>query len=280
MIGLKVKKDLEQFFIEDIGNVDLSSELLFRSEEQAEALFVMKEAGVFCGHQVIETGFELLDRDICVEVYVEDGDHVQTGEVIASVKGKVRTILTGERVVLNMIQRMSGIATMTSHAVELLGDSSIRICDTRKTTPGLRMYEKYAVRSGGGFNHRMTLDSGVMLKDNHIAQFGSIEQAVAHVKGRLGHMTKIEVETSSEIEVRQAANAGADIIMFDNCSPTEVASYAQLVPDHIVTEASGGITLNNLATYRDTGVQFISLGCLTHSVKSLDISLRMKGEEK
>ena len=278
MIGLKVRKDLEQFFIEDMGTSDLSSELLFPSDEQSEAQFIAKESGVFCGREVIEIGFRMLDETSRVEIYVTDGDLVQSGDVIASVKGNVRAVLTGERVILNMIQRMSGVATMTARAVEFLDDASIRVCDTRKTTPGLRMYEKYAVRCGGGFNHRITLDGGVMLKDNHIAQFGSIEKAVSHVKKRLGHMTKIEVETSTEEEVREAVKAQADVIMFDNCSPKEVAAYAKLVPYPLISEASGGITLDNLATYRHTGVKMISLGCLTHSVKSLDISVRMKGE--
>lgn len=278
MIGLKVRKDLEQFFIEDLGTSDLSSELLFPEDEQAEAVLISKESGVFCGKEVIEIGFRMLDEASRIEVNVTDGDVVQEGDVIASIKGNIRAILTGERVILNLIQRMSGVATMTARAIELLDDTSIRICDTRKTTPGLRMYEKYAVRCGGGVNHRITLDGGVMLKDNHIAQFGSIERAVSHVRSRLGHMTKIEVETSTEKEVLEAVKVQADVIMFDNCSPKEVEAYTKLVPEPLISEASGGITLDNLASFRKTGVNMISLGCLTHSVQSLDISLRMKGE--
>ena len=278
MIGLKVRKDLEQFFIEDLGTSDLSSELLFPEDEQAEAVLISKESGVFCGQEVIEIGFRMLDEASRIEVNVTDGDVVQEGDVIASIKGNIRAILTGERVILNLIQRMSGVATMTARAIELLDDTSIRICDTRKTTPGLRMYEKYAVRCGGGVNHRITLDGGVMLKDNHIAQFGSIERAVSHVRSRLGHMTKIEVETSTEKEVLEAVKVQADVIMFDNCSPKEVEAYTKLVPEPLISEASGGITLDNLASFRKTGVNMISLGCLTHSVQSLDISLRMKGE--
>ncbi|WP_273850933.1 carboxylating nicotinate-nucleotide diphosphorylase [Guptibacillus spartinae] len=278
MIGLKVRKDLEQFFIEDLGTSDLSSELLFPEDEQAEAVLISKESGVFCGKEVIEIGFRMLDEASRIEVNVTDGNLVEEGDVIASIKGNIRAILTGERVILNLIQRMSGVATMTARAIELLDDTSIRICDTRKTTPGLRMYEKYAVRCGGGVNHRITLDGGVMLKDNHIAQFGSIEGAVSHVRSRLGHMTKIEVETSTEKEVLEAVKVQADVIMFDNCSPKEVEAYTKLVPEPLISEASGGITLDNLASFRKTGVNMISLGCLTHSVQSLDISLRMKGE--
>ncbi|TKD70273.1 carboxylating nicotinate-nucleotide diphosphorylase [Pseudalkalibacillus hwajinpoensis] len=277
MIGLKLKNDLEQFLIEDIGSADLSSELLFHAEDYGEAVFIVKEDGVFCGKEVIEVGFNLIDKDLLVDVYVEDGDAVLQGDVISKVKGRVRAILTGERVILNMIQRMSGISTMTAQSVEILNSSQTRISDTRKTTPGLRMYEKYAVRCGGGYNHRITLDGGVMLKDNHIAQFGSIERAVEHVRKRIGHMTKVEVETNSEMEVREAVRACADIIMFDNCTPLEAASYRSLVPDNIITEVSGGISLQNLASFAETGVDYISLGCLTHSVKSLDISVRMKG---
>lgn len=277
MIGLKLKKDLEQFLIEDIGSADLSSELLFHAEDYGEAVFIVKEDGVFCGKEVIEVGFNLIDKDLLVDVYVEDGDAVLQGDVISKVKGRVRAILTGERVILNMIQRMSGISTMTAQSVEILNSSQTRISDTRKTTPGLRMYEKYAVRCGGGYNHRITLDGGVMLKDNHIAQFGSIERAIEHVRKRIGHMTKVEVETNSETEVREAVRACADIIMFDNCTPLEAASYRSLVPDNIITEVSGGISLQNLASFAETGVDYISLGCLTHSVKSLDISVRMKG---
>ncbi|WP_394174532.1 carboxylating nicotinate-nucleotide diphosphorylase [Guptibacillus hwajinpoensis] len=280
MIGLKLKNDLEQFFIEDIGNADLSSELLFHAEQYGEAVFVVKEDGVFCGKEIIEAGFSLIDNDLIVDVSIEDGEFVQTEDVLATVKGRVRAILTGERVILNMIQRMSGISTMTAKAVGILNSSHTRICDTRKTTPGLRMYEKYAVRCGGGFNHRITLDGGVMLKDNHIAQFGSIERAVRHVRRRLGHMTKVEVETSSETDVLDAVKADVDIIMFDNCTPLEAAGYCKLVPNRIITEASGGITLQNLASYADVGVDYISLGCITHSVKSLDISVRMKGVEE
>lgn len=280
MNGLLLRKNLEQFFNEDIGTGDLSSELLFEPNERGVAEFIAKDDGIFCGQDVIDMGFRLLDEDCSVEILVHEGERVQKGDVIASVTGRVGAILTGERVILNLIQRMSGIATMTSRAVELLGDSNTRICDTRKTTPGLRMIEKYAVRCGGGYNHRITLDGGVMLKDNHIAQCGSIRNAVAQVREKVGHMTKIEVETSTEEEVREAVEANADIIMFDNCSPDEATFYNRLVPSAIVTELSGGITLENLTQYKDCGVDMISLGCLTHSVKSLDISLRMKGEGK
>jgi len=190
----------------------------------------------------------------------------------------VRSILTGERVILNLLQRMSGIATITHKAVALLGSSHTRICDTRKTTPGMRMLEKYAVRAGGGYNHRFGLYDGVMLKDNHIAHAGSILDAVVKVREQVGHMVKVEVEIENKSQLLEAIEAGADVIMFDNCSPEVIKGWIPLVPAHIVTEASGGITLGTLHSFRDSGVDYISLGALTHSAGSIDISLDLLTE--
>jgi nicotinate-nucleotide pyrophosphorylase (carboxylating) len=185
-------------------------------------------------------------------------------------------LLTGERVILNLLQRMSGIATLTHRAVTILNNSHTRICDTRKTTPGLRMLEKYAVVCGGGYNHRFGLYDGVMIKDNHIAFCGSITKAVQAVREKLGHMVKIEVETETKEQVLEAVRAGADVIMFDNRTPDEVREFVSLVPKPIITEASGGITLENLAEYGTTGVDYISLGMLTHSATALDISFHLQ----
>ncbi|MBO1910976.1 carboxylating nicotinate-nucleotide diphosphorylase, partial [Microvirga sp. 3-52] len=198
------------------------------------------------------------------------------GDKIAAVTGPIAHLLTGERVILNLMQRMSGIATVTNKCVEMLNDPAIQICDTRKTIPGLRMFDKYAVVCGGGKNHRQGLYDGVMIKDNHIAFAGSITKAVQRVREKIGHMVKIEVETETRQEVLEAVEAGADVIMFDNRTPKEVKAFGHDVPESIVTEASGGITLENLATYHGTGVNYISLGFLTHSVKALDISLQVK----
>lgn len=203
----------------------------------------------------------------------QDSDHINEGDIIASVSGPIKHLLTGERLTLNLIQQMSGIATATHKAVNILQSDHTRICDTRKTTPGLRMFEKYAITCGGGFNHRIGLYDGVMIKDNHIAFAGSITNAVKIVQEKLGHMVKVEVETETEEQVLEAIEAGAHIIMFDNRSPDEVKQLQTLVPSHITTEASGNITLETLSDYRNTGVDYISLGSLTHSVKSLDISL-------
>ncbi|MGM7700387.1 carboxylating nicotinate-nucleotide diphosphorylase [Pseudalkalibacillus sp. Hm43] len=276
MNRLKVRQDLERFFIEDIASGDLTSQLLFQKGQMARGKLFVKESGVFAGEMVIVEGFKLVSEDIQVEMVARDGEWLEAGDTIAALTGPVASILEGERVILNLIQRMSGIATQTNEAKKLLEGDSTQVCDTRKTTPGLRMFEKYAVRCGGGANHRMTLDGGVMIKDNHIAMYGSIHQAVQHVREALGPMTKIEVETESADQVKAAVEAGADIIMFDNRTPDEVKELVTLVPEHIVTEASGGISLRNLASYKGCGVDFISLGALTHSVKGLDISLEME----
>ena len=193
-------------------------------------------------------------------------------------EGNIQDLLAGERVLLNLLQRMSGVATMTQKAIKQLDDSSIRICDTRKTTPGLRIFEKYAVRCGGGFNHRRSLSDAVLLKENHLLACGGIQKAVRTVRNEVGHMVKIEVETTNEQEVLEAVNANVDVIMFDNATPQEIKHYVNLVPKTIVTEASGGINLESLPSFKDCGVHYISLGCLTHSVKSTDISFLLEEE--
>ncbi|WP_338470381.1 carboxylating nicotinate-nucleotide diphosphorylase [Niallia sp. XMNu-256] len=276
MNRLKLKSQLEQFFIEDIGDRDLSSETIFGKEEKGEIIFFAKDNGVFCGEDVINIGFSLLDEEAVVELNVKDGDRIEKGQVFATVKGKVASLLQGERVVLNLIQRMSGIATQTQEAVTILNSSHTKITDTRKTTPGLRMFEKHAVTCGGGVNHRFGLYDAVMIKDNHISFAGSITKAVEKVHAQVGHMVKIEVEVETEEQVKEAVTAKADVIMFDNRTPDEIKAWIELVPESIKTEASGGISLNNLASYSDTGVDVISLGALTHTVKALDISVKVQ----
>ncbi|MGG2064248.1 MULTISPECIES: carboxylating nicotinate-nucleotide diphosphorylase [unclassified Bacillus (in: firmicutes)] len=276
MNTLKVKEALKQFFLEDIGERDVTSQLIFPNDLQARGTFLVKDTGVFAGVDVIKEGFTLLDNRIEVTLHAKDGDMVKNGDILATVQGPIASLLTAERVVLNVIQRMSGVATMTRKAVTALGSDHTRICDTRKTMPGLRMFDKHAVVCGGGYNHRFGLYDGVMIKDNHIAFAGSITKAVTTVKEQLGHMVKVEVETETKEQVLEAVAAGADIIMFDNRTPEEVSEYCKLVPGAIVTEASGGITIENLAEYGQTGVDYISLGLLTHSVKALDISFNIE----
>ncbi|WP_163101809.1 carboxylating nicotinate-nucleotide diphosphorylase [Peribacillus alkalitolerans] len=279
MNKLKLKQMLEAFFIEDIGESDITSESLFEKHNLGKLQFLAKENGVFCGKLVIEVGFSMLDSNINIDVLVNDGEMIEKGQLLAVMEGRMSDLLTGERVVLNLVQRMSGIATAAKKASSILEGTETRACDTRKTTPGLRMLEKYAVRTGGAFNHRIGLYDAVMIKDNHIDFAGGIANAVSLVKSKIGHTVKVEVETETREQVLEAVEAGADIIMFDNRSPVEIKELLKLVPSHIITEASGGINLTNLASYRDCGVDYISLGSLTHSVKSLDISAKVFNQE-
>lgn len=278
MNKLKLRMLLEQFFLEDIGERDLSSELIFGDETRGKIYFQAKEAGVFCGKDVMLAGFRLLDEQSEVKLLIEEGQTFEKGHKLAEVEGRISALLKGERVILNLVQRMSAIATKTSEAVSLLDSEFTKVCDTRKTTPGLRMLEKYAVRTGGGYNHRYGLYDGVMIKDNHISFAGSITAAVEKVKAQAGHMVKVEVETETLEQVLEAVEAQADIIMFDNRTPAEIEAWIKHVPKHIITEASGNITLDNIAEYRHTGVHYISLGFLTHSVKALDISVKVLAE--
>ncbi|KZZ86080.1 carboxylating nicotinate-nucleotide diphosphorylase [Bacillus sp. SJS] len=281
MNALKVKESIRHFLLEDLGDRDLSASGIFSESDRGEAVILAKEKGIFSGEAVLKTAFSLLDDQIDVQILKKDGEAVEPGEPVAEIEGKIISILSAERVALNLIQRMSGIATATREAIMLLDSPDTQICDTRKTAPGLRMFDKYAVRCGGGRNHRYGLYDAVMIKDNHISFAGSIREAVIRAKDAIGHTVKIEVEIENENQLLEAIEAKADIIMFDNRSPEEVKQFAEITPDSIITEASGGITPENLHTYRNTGVSYLSLGYLTHSVKALDFSLLMKqGEEK
>jgi nicotinate-nucleotide pyrophosphorylase (carboxylating) len=275
-----VREKLKTFFHEDINGRDLSSEVLFHKNEVAIGELLVKEAGIFSGATVIQEAFLLMDPTVKINLLIEDGEAVEKGQVIAVIEGPIQALLKAERVMLNLIQRMSGIATLAHQVVKELNSDKTRVCDTRKTTPGLRQFEKYAVTCGGGFNHRFGLYDGVMIKDNHIAAAGGIKEAVQLVKSKLGHMVKVEVETENEQQVMEAVAAKADVIMFDNCSPEKVIELKKHVPNTIVTEVSGGITLENIARYRETEVNYISLGFITHSAQGLDISFNIKGGSK
>ncbi len=274
MNPLKVQEALKQFFIEDIGDRDLSS-VLFTETDQGEAVVRFKEAGVLAGVECYKWGYQLLDPNVEVEVLKSDGTRVEVGEAIVRIKGPVASLLSGERVLLNLVQRMSAIATLTAKCVTTLNSEHTRIVDTRKTTPGLRMFEKYAVRMGGGFNHRTGLYDAVMLKDNHIAAAGSITKAVEKARHTLGHMVMIEVEVETEAQLLEAIDAHPHVIMFDNQTPETMSRWVKLVPSSIKTEASGGINLSQLADYQHTGVDVISIGALTHSVANLDLSMNL-----
>ncbi|WP_341960221.1 carboxylating nicotinate-nucleotide diphosphorylase [Planococcus maritimus] len=279
MNRLKAEQALKQFLLEDIGDRDVSS-VLFCDTDHGEAIVRMKQTGVIAGLDCYVWGYGLLDASVSVELLKRDGDRVQAGEAVVKLTGPVASLLAGERVLLNLVQRMSAVATLTAKCVDALGSSHTKIVDTRKTTPGLRMFEKYAVRAGGGFNHRSGLYDAVMLKDNHIAAAGSIIEAVKKVRDSLGHMTMIEVEVETEKQLMEAIEAQPDAIMFDNQSPETIRQWVQLVPESIRTEASGGIDLEKLALYRDTGVDVISIGALTHSVSNLDMSMNLSISHK
>lgn len=277
MNELFIKEKIKQFLLEDIQHEDLTSDAIFPSTQTGTASLYAKNNGILAGVDLIKTVYNILDDEIDVQLFKTDGDELKKGERISTISGKIRSILSGERVILNLLQRMSGIATITNKAVKTLDNPNIKITDTRKTTPGLRLFEKYAVRCGGGYNHRFGLYDAVMIKDNHIAFCGSIEKAVAMVRKKVGPTVKIEVETETISEVKEAVAQQVDIIMFDNRTPDEIIEMQKYVPDHILTEASGGITLENLHLYRHTNVDFISLGFLTHSVQALDMSLTIEG---
>jgi len=276
MNQLKAKKALEAFLIEDIGERDLSTSI-FTSSCNGKGRFIAKSEGVFSGAFIISEIYHLLGGHVNITVEKKDGDSVKKGEVIARVEGDITALLSGERVILNLIQRMSGIATMTRQAVECLAGTHIKVCDTRKTMPGLRLFDKYAVTCGGGYNHRFGLYDAVMLKDNHIAYAGSIENAVQMIKEKIGHTVKIEIEVESKTQVEAAVKAGVDIIMLDNCQIADINDFLTLIPRTIITEASGGINLSNLSQYRYCNLDYISLGCLTHSTSALDISFKIEG---
>lgn len=274
MNKIALREQLTVFLHEDIGFGDISSGLIDQ-RETSFATVTAKMDGVFCGMDVV---LELAQMQrLVVESCLSDGTNVSIGDELFTLRGKTRTLLETERVLLNLVQHLSGIATMTRRCVEALDDPTIAVTDTRKTTPGLRMLEKHAVRSGGGKNHRLRLDDAVMIKDNHITALGGITNAVERARMLAGHTTPIEVEVETREQLHEAIAANADIIMFDNRTPEELKAWRTLVPAHIKTEASGGITLETIALYRETGVDVISVGQLTHSVTALDCSLNLGG---
>lgn len=262
--------------LEDINYLDTTTDCLIPQEQQGSARFLAKAEGVLCGMDVALRVFELLQPDFKAEVFFHDGDAVKKCDVLARVSGKMRTLLKGERTALNLLQHMSGIATATSGAVKLVEGTRASIADTRKTLPGLRPLQKYAVTVGGGKNHRYNLSDAAMLKDNHIDACGGIENAVGALKGKLGHMVKTEVEVRSLGELEEALAAGADVIMLDNMSPELMKQAVEITGGRALLEASGGITEETLRQVAQSGVDIISIGALTHSVKAFDISMKIE----
>lgn len=262
---------------EDIGNGDITSSNCLSESHTSRGHFLAKSPGILCGTDIARAVFTALDAEVIYEKCYADGATL-TGErdVIANVYGRSRSILMGERVALNFMQRMSGVATITREYVNVVCDTGVTIVDTRKTTPGLRAFEKYAVHVGGGRNHRYGLYDAVMIKDNHIRACGTIGQAVAAVRNVIGHTVKIEVEASSLNDVSQAIISGADIILLDNMTTEMMREAVELVGNRAITEASGGITRERLIEIARAGVDVISVGALTHSVPALDISLDLE----
>lgn len=259
---------------EDITSEDVSTNSVMPYPQQGEVDLICKEDGVICGLQVFAKVFTLLDETVKTEFYVQDGDFITKGQKIGLITGDIRVLLSGERTALNYLQRMSGIATYTSEVSSLLKGSKIKLLDTRKTTPNNRIFEKYAVKIGGGHNHRYNLTDGVLLKDNHIGAAGSVKKAIEMAKEYAPFVRKIEVEVENLSMVKEAVEAGADIIMLDNMSHEEMEEAIQFIAKRAEVEVSGNVTKENIAKLINLGVDYISSGALTHSAPILDLSLK------
>ncbi len=276
MLGNQILIDdiIKNALQEDIGAGDITSLSTIPESVQTTGNFLAKENGILCGLEVVKAVFHAVDDSIYFITAHTDGDVLQKGNVFAKVKGNARAILSAERVALNFLQRMCGVATYTAKLSDQVRDYKAKIIDTRKTTPGLRVLEKYAVRIGGGHNHRYNLADGVLIKDNHIMAAGSISKAVENARNSIPHTLKIEVEVKNFTEVSEALKVGADIIMLDNMSIEQMGEAVEMIAGRALVEASGNMDTKSLIDVAKTGVDFISVGALTHSVKSLDISLK------
>ena len=271
---LVADKLIMQALEEAITSEDISTNAVMPKEQMGEVDLICKEDGVIAGLWVFERVFTLLDPNVTVSLFVKDGDEVKKGQKMGTVAGDIRVLLSGERTALNYLQRMSGIATYTRSVAKLLEGSKTKLLDTRKTTPNMRIFEKYAVRVGGGYNHRYNLSDGVLLKDNHIGAAGSVRKAVEMAREYAPFVRKIEIETENLDMVREAVEAGADIIMLDNMSPEMMRDAVAYIDGRAKTECSGNVTKENVAQLAAVGVDYISSGALTHSAPILDISLK------
>jgi len=280
MIGLDaihVELIVKNALAEDVGSGDITTALTVPAHARAEAVIVARANGVLAGVDVARAVFATIDPRIMFEAEIEDGSEIEPGSLIANVQGGAPGILTGERVALNFVQRMSGIATLTAKYVALVAHTQAKILDTRKTTPGLRLVEKYAVTVGGGQNHRFGLYDGILIKDNHIAVVGGICAAVTPAKGRAPHTLKIEVEVTDLDQLEEAIDSGADAVLLDNMPVQTLRRAVEIAAGRVILEASGGVTEENVAGIAETGVDLISVGALTHSAPALDISLEFGG---
>ncbi len=275
-ITMKIRADelIRSALAEDVTNEDVSTACILRERTEGEADLLCKQDGVIAGLPVFARVFAILDDKTEVTFFAKDGDQVKKGQKLAQVRGDMRAILTGERTALNYLQRMSGIATYTANVVRLLEGSSLRLVDTRKTTPNMRIFEKYAVRIGGGGNHRYNLSDAILLKDNHIGAAGGVRQAIAKAKAYAPFTMKIEVETETLDMVKDAVEAGADIIMLDNMTHEQMKQAVALIAGRAVVEISGNVTAENIEKLKDIGADIVSSGALTHSAPILDVSLK------
>lgn len=259
---------------EDITSEDITTNAVMRQKKMGEVELLCKQTGVIAGLDVFARVFQLLDPDTEVEFYAKDGDRVEKGQLLGLVKGDIRVLLSGERTALNYLQRMSGIATYTREIADLLKGSKTKLLDTRKTTPNMRIFEKYAVKAGGGYNHRYNLSDGILLKDNHISAAGGVKNAIEMAKEYAPFVRKIEIETENLDMVKEAVEAGADIIMLDNMTPEEMQEAVAFIDGRAQTECSGNVTRENIEKVISVGVDYISSGALTHSASILDLSLK------
>ena len=273
--NILVDKIIEQALLEDIGTGDITTESIIPSNLKAKGIIKTSDEGVVAGLDIARLVFQKLDSDNTFQEKIIDGTKITQGKLLAEITGSARTILKGERVALNFLQRMSGIATITSKFCQEVKDFPVRIVDTRKTTPGLRILEKYAVRMGGGHNHRFGLYDAVLIKDNHIAAAGGIKSAVNSVRKQISHTVKIEVEVENLSQLQEALEMRVDVIMLDNMNLNVMKKAVKTAKDKVLLEASGRVTLENVREIAQTGVDLISIGALTHSVKSLDISMEI-----
>ena len=274
--SIYVDNIIQTALLEDINYLDAATDYLIDEDQENTARFLAKADGVLCGIDVALRVFTLLQpQGFEAKVYKHDGDVLEKGDIIAEIRGRTRTLLKGERTALNLLQHMSGVATATRRAADIVAGTNASIADTRKTLPGLRPLQKYAVTVGGGRNHRFNLSDAAMLKDNHVDAGGGITNAVAKLKAKLGHMTKIELEVRNLDELGEALEAGVDVIMLDNMSIEQMREAVAITNGRALLEASGGITDETLRAIAETGVDIISMGALTHSVKAFDISLKI-----
>ncbi len=274
-----VDEVIRRALTEDINDMDVTTDFLLSPDDVSEAYLMAKDDGVLCGMEIAACVFELVGEGVTFTVLAKDGDTVHYGDILATMHGNTRTLLKGERTALNLLQHLSGIATETAKCVKLVEGTRASIADTRKTMVGIRAMQKYAVRCGGGRNHRFNLSDGAMLKDNHIDACGGILPAITQLRKQIGHMVRIEVEVRSLEELQEALDAKADIIMLDNMDCDTMRQAVAITDGKALLEASGGITHDTIRAVAETGVDIISIGALTHSVKAFDISMKFKRKE-